>query len=48
MKDHPIIHRVTKDSVIVVTAYSNNFYAFLSPYADGKTKKELHNNISSI
>lgn len=48
LKDHPIIHKVTKDSVVIVTSYSNNFYAFVTPYANGKTKKQLHDNITSI
>ena len=48
MRDHPIIHKVTKDSIIVVTSYSNNFYAFVSPYANGKDKQQLHNNIAAI
>ena len=48
LKDHPIIHRVSKDSIVIVTSYSNNFYAFVSPYANGKTKKQLHDNITSI
>lgn len=48
LKDHPIIHKVTKDSVVIVTSYSNNFYAFVTSYANGKTKKQLHDNIKSI
>ena len=48
LKDHPIIHKVTRDSVVIVTSYSNNFYAFVTSYANGKTKKQLHDNIKSI